>query len=113
MKRISPEEYQDFTLSTWIGNDTEIASELRVVCGVAEEAGEIAGKIKKWHRGDYGDDAEAFRADVQAEMGDLLWYVAMLHNLYDMTLEETMIQNVEKLLDRQSRDVIKGSGDGR
>ncbi len=113
MKRITTEEYQNFTLSTWIGSDSEIASELRVVCGLAEEAGEVAGKVKKWHRGDYGDDVGAFRADIQAELGDLLWYTAMLHNIYDMTLEETMIGNVEKLVDRQSRKVIKGSGDDR
>jgi len=113
MKRITTEEYQNFTLSTWIGSDSEIASELRVVCGVAEEAGEIAGKVKKWHRGDYGDNVDAFRADIQAEMGDALWYIAMLHNIYDMTMEETMVQNVEKLVDRQSRNKIQGSGDDR
>jgi len=113
MKRITTEEYQDFTLSTWIGNDSSTESELRLVCGMAEESGEVAGKIKKWYRGDFGDDADRFRSDLQAEMGDLLWYVAMLHNLYDMTLEETMIMNVEKLLDRQSRDKIQGSGDVR
>lgn len=113
MKRITTEEYQDFTLSTWIGSDDPVASELRVICGVAEEAGEVAGKVKKWHRGDYGDDVESFRRDIQAEMGDLLWYVAMLHNHYDMTMEDSMIANVEKLVDRQSRKVIQGSGDDR
>lgn len=113
MKRITTEEYQDFTLSTWIGNDSATESELRLVCGVAEEAGEVAGKVKKWHRGDYNDDVESFRRDVQAEMGDLLWYVAMLHNHYDLVMEDSMVQNVEKLLDRQSRSVIKGSGDAR
>ncbi len=112
-KNISLEEYQDFTLSTWVGSDSQIESELRAVLGISEKAGEVAGKVKKWLRGDYDDNPKAFRADIQAELGDLLWYVALLHNIYDMTIEETMIGNVEKLLDRQARGKIKGSGDER
>lgn len=112
-KEITLEEYQDFTLSTWEESDSQIASELRIVCGVAEEAGEVAGKVKKWHRGDFDNNADSFRSAVQAELGDLLWYVTMLHNLYDMTLEDTLVMNVEKLISRQQRDKIKGSGDAR
>ena len=110
---ISVEEYQAFTLTTWDNEGTGIEGEMRCVLGVNEEAGEVAGKVKKWLRGDYKENAEQFRNEIQKELGDLLWYTAMLHNIYDMDMAETMTQNVTKLLDRKERGVIKGSGDER
>lgn len=76
--------------------------------GLASEAGEFAGKIKKGIRdGDFDKEAAA------AELGDVLWYVAMAaHELgYDLT--DIAYNVVNKLRDRQKRDVIKGSGDNR
>lgn len=45
--------------------------------GAISEAGEVAGKYKKWLRGDYGSWI-AFRSMVKYEIGDVLWYIAML-----------------------------------
>ena len=112
-KRINLEEYQAFTISTWSEAETSEIAEMRCVLGITEEAGEVAGKVKKWLRGDYNGDVEQFRQDIQKELGDLLYYIAQLHNIYDMTLEESLIMNVEKLLSRLERNTIKGSGDDR
>lgn len=43
--------------------------------GIIEESGEIAGKIKKFKRGDYTQ--EQFRVQIGKEIGDLCWYLVL------------------------------------
>jgi NTP pyrophosphatase (non-canonical NTP hydrolase) len=57
-------------------------------------------------------DAEQF-ADFKKELADVIWYIAVLADSLGLSLDELMQQNVEKLADRQKRNVIKGSGDNR
>jgi NTP pyrophosphatase (non-canonical NTP hydrolase) len=94
--------------------------------GLAGEAGEVAGKIKKLDR-DYnilsmGDiekegislkEIEPKIKAIKDELGDCLWYLAVLADTLGTSLEVVAIQNVEKLLSRKERGVIKGSGDER
>lgn len=76
--------------------------------GLASEAGEYAGKIKKALRdGEFDDEAAA------AELGDVLWYVAMAAHELGYGLEEVAHSVVKKLRDRAERDVLKGNGDNR
>jgi NTP pyrophosphatase (non-canonical NTP hydrolase) len=75
--------------------------------GLASEAGEVAGKIKKWLR---EDDYDAYIAD---ELGDVLWYMTMLGDELGYSLDEIMERNIAKLQDRQARDQLQGSGDER
>jgi len=75
--------------------------------GLASEAGEVAGKVKKWIRDDHCGPGIAH------ELGDVLWYVAMIADEYGYSLEEIVQLNVAKLRDRQERGVIQGSGDER
>lgn len=76
--------------------------------GLASEAGEYAGKIKKGIRdGEFDDQAAA------AELGDVLWYVAMAAQELGYSLEEVAHGVVNKLRSRKERDAIKGSGDNR
>jgi len=76
--------------------------------GLASEAGEFAGKIKKGIRDGSFDDIGA-----AAELGDVLWYVATAAHELGYTMDEIAHGVVSKLRDRQKRDVIKGSGDNR
>lgn len=76
--------------------------------GLASEAGEYAGKIKKGIRdGTFDDKAAA------AELGDVLWYVATAAHELGYELDEIAHGVVKKLRDRAARNVIQGSGDNR
>lgn len=54
--------------------------------GLVNEAGEVAGKIKKKIRGDYDGLDTQFVQDVKGEIGDCLWYLFGLFTLADMPL---------------------------
>lgn len=75
--------------------------------GLASEAGEVCGVIKKWVR----DDAPL--NDLHAELGDVLWYIARIADELGWDIEELFKANQKKLQDRKERNVISGSGDTR
>lgn len=81
--------------------------------GLAGEAGEVAEHAKKAIRDDGGLVNEERRAAMAKELGDVLWYVAQLATELGLDLEEIAKQNLEKLLSRQRRGVLSGSGDER
>jgi NTP pyrophosphatase (non-canonical NTP hydrolase) len=81
--------------------------------GLANEAGEVAGKIKKIFRDKNGAIGKSERAALQAELGDVLWYLSQVCTELDISLEQVAQANLAKLLDRQERGVIQGEGDNR
>jgi NTP pyrophosphatase (non-canonical NTP hydrolase) len=81
--------------------------------GLANEAGEVAGKIKKIFRDKEGVIGEAEREALKAELGDVLWYLAQVSTELDLSLDDIAEYNIAKLLDRQVRGKIKGDGDNR
>lgn len=86
---------------------------MHLVLGLVGEAGEIAEKVKKLVRDKNSDLAPLDRDDMAAEIGDVLWYAAVLANFLGLSLNEVAQPNVDKLADRQRRAVIGGSGDSR
>jgi NTP pyrophosphatase (non-canonical NTP hydrolase) len=82
--------------------------------GIASEAGEVAGKMKKWIRdGDAKMTEEEWRNAMASEIGDVLWYAARLADELGLSLSQIAEDNMDKLLDRKARGVIGGSGDNR
>ena len=77
--------------------------------GLCGEAGEVAEKIKKVFRdkGKFSDE------DILKELGDVLFYVTALSNVFGGNLQKIMEMNMAKLDDREQRGVLKGSGDNR
>lgn len=81
--------------------------------GLAEEAGEVAGKFAKAVRDNNGViDSERKEAIIK-ELGDVCWFVAELSTLLNVSMEEVMQKNIDKLDSRRNRGVIHGSGDDR
>jgi NTP pyrophosphatase (non-canonical NTP hydrolase) len=81
--------------------------------GLCGEAGEVAEKVKKMVRDDAGALTEERRAALAHELGDVLWYVAQVATEAHLDLEEIALENLDKLLSRQERRVLAGSGDER
>ena len=81
--------------------------------GLAGEAGEVAEHAKKAIRDDGGTVSDERKEAMSKELGDVLWYVAQLATELDLNLDEIAAQNLEKLLSRQQRGVLSGSGDDR
>jgi NTP pyrophosphatase (non-canonical NTP hydrolase) len=81
--------------------------------GLCGEAGEVAEKVKKLVRDDFGVLTAERRAALSMELGDVLWYVAQIATEADLDLEAIAAGNLAKLRDRHARHAINGSGDDR
>ena len=87
--------------------------------GLANEAGEVLGKLKKLIRdNDVRFDGNSKitdqqRADLGAELGDVLWYISNLSRDLGLPLNDIAAMNLEKLQSRQERGTLGGSGDNR
>jgi len=81
--------------------------------GLTNEAGEVAGKIKKIFRDKGGLIGEAEREALKGELGDVLWYLAQVCTELDLSLDDVARHNLEKLFSRLERGKIGGDGDNR
>ena len=82
--------------------------------GLAGEAGEVANKVKKLIRD--GEDVEGFelkKIAIASEIGDVLWYCAMMAKEVGVPLNTIMQENLSKLHSRKERGTLQGSGDDR
>lgn len=83
------------------------------VLGLAEEAGEVVGKIKKALRDDNGIISEERKQAIKKELGDLTWYISAECSELGLTLEEVIQENIKKMFNRRQRGTLHGSGDDR
>lgn len=102
------DEYQEKAIATAVPKASNLTY---MVVGLANESGEVAGKLKKILRGDRSID-EA-REDIKAELGDVLWYVSGAAAKIGVPLSIIAEENIAKLQDRKERGVIQGDGDKR
>lgn len=63
--------------------------------GIAGESGDVAGCIKKTFS--HGNDQTA---GIKENLGDTLWYIAMICNFFNWNLEDVLNENAEKLRKR-------------
>ena len=83
------------------------------VLGLANEAGEVAGKLKKLIRGDELPPGPSWVDIIGDELGDVLWYVAQVCEELGISMQTVAENNLKKLSSRAERGVLKGSGDKR
>ena len=81
--------------------------------GLTGEAGEVANKVKKIIRDGSDSKDEKLVSEIKAEIGDCLWYIAVLANDFDIKLSDIASTNLEKLANRKKNNTIHGSGDAR
>jgi NTP pyrophosphatase (non-canonical NTP hydrolase) len=111
MKNI--DTYQKRTGDTDSSNTCTKPAYLYYVLGMCGEAGEAAEKIKKLMRNKKGKIDDEFLEDIKGELGDQMWYIARLANLFGMKMSEVTAYNIKKLKSRKERGVLKSKGDKR
>jgi len=122
LKNLTFDEYQACARETAIYPDMRLAEDppavvtrglLYTVLGLADETGEIAGKVKKIMRDKHSMLDETDVKSLKKELGDVCWYLAMAAYELDINLGDVAKLNVEKLASRKQRGVLGGSGDER
>jgi len=115
MAGMTLDEYQRGALTT--ASFPASARLLYPALKLAGEAGEVAEKVGKlmrdegWTPGTELSDTQ--RDALSKELGDVLWYVAVLASDLGVALETVASTNLAKLASRKERGVIGGSGDER
>ena len=119
-------EYQQQAMTTCL---PEAENFSYMMLNLVGEVGEFAGKVAKAIRKGQvkmktnGNPCPAISAKMQdvidyndalkKEAGDILWQLSGLCSVMGWRLEDIAQQNLDKLADRKSRQVIDGSGDNR
>ena len=108
---LNANEYQYWTHSTAIYPEAGTGSDMEIFylsLGLTSEAGEIAGKVKKYIR-----DGKLDPGAIAYELGDVAYYLARLADAMGYSFEQIMDINVSKLEKRKAAGTLRGSGDVR
>jgi NTP pyrophosphatase (non-canonical NTP hydrolase) len=79
-----------------------------VAFGLLEEAGEVAGKLKRKYR-----EGEFDITEIAKELGDVLGYLTCICNELNISLVDVANMNYKKLMKRKEAKTLVGSGDNR
>jgi len=107
------DDYQKQAITTNLSKEDQFKELMQQVLGLADEAGEVQAIFKKWIRDQNADIAQLDRGNVKKELGDVLWYIAVIAHDLGISFDDLAQTNLEKLASRHQRGVIGGSGDNR
>ena len=96
VKRIEA-TYMDFTRRT--AKYPKRREKEYLMLGLMNEAGEVGGAYKKEIR-DRVDNTEL----IIDELGDVLWYLQRLADVYGLTISQLMVNNMDKLFNRMTTE---------
>ena len=98
----SPDAIQRQALLTWYGDDTSIREQqIHASLGLAGETGELIDMLKKHF---YKPGREASQEQVKDELSDVLYYVAILSNLWGFSIDDMVSHLAIKLADGHGWD---------
>jgi NTP pyrophosphatase (non-canonical NTP hydrolase) len=107
------DEYQQQALTTNLSKEDRFKELMQQVLGLGDETGEVLAVFKKWIRDQEADPGKLDIEHLTKELGDVLWYLAVITHDLGISLDEIARVNVEKLEDRRQRGTLSGSGDHR
>lgn len=109
------EAFVECGVSSKHGTDWLGMSYLYPVLALAEEAGEVAGKVAKYVRKSNSEipSYEQLKEDVLKELGDVAYQLSESARQFGFSLQDVIDANVSKLTDRADRGVLVGEGDNR
>lgn len=107
------DEYQIQAITTNLAKEDKFQELIQQVLGLADEAGEVQAIFKKWIRDQDADFSKLDKEMIKKEMGDVLWYIAVIADDLDISLDELAESNLAKLASRKQRGTLSGSGDDR
>ena len=96
--------YTDFTRKT--ARYPKRREKEYLMLGLMNEAGEVGGAFKKEIR-DRIDNTDL----IIDELGDVLWYLTRLCDVYDIKLSELMVNNMDKLFNRMTPEQVQAYHD--
>ena len=105
--------YQIATKSTAIYPSDFRTAVVYTSLGLASEAGEVAGKVKKAIRDEDGVFSQDRIEMISEEIGDVLWYCARLADELGLDLNDIARMNLDKLNLRKAVGKLGGDGDRR
>lgn len=109
--RITPEEYQeqlnDIQKSFKVFNTPNCLS--AYVTGLAGETGEVCEIFKRFFR----EGLEPDKLTLKKELGDVIAYAVCLASFYDISFDDILLSNIEKLHSRQQNNTLEGKGSDR
>lgn len=92
-KKMAGDEYQKLAMRTCSIPRNQNVSMLRhAVFGLCSEAGEVAGLLQKEYQGHIFD-----REHMKKELGDCMWMIAEACTALDISLDDVMQTNIDKL----------------
>lgn len=97
-----------FTADWYLGKSkTDIGGVFNACLGLSGEVGELNDMVKKW----VFHEKELDETHLKKELGDVMWYVAMMCKSMGWELDDVLQMNIEKLQARypDGFDVVKAN----
>lgn len=112
---MTPKQYEKMRITTdlVVDRDDPIVQKMYYALGLGGESGEVQEKIKKLYRDSNGSYNGVFVAELEKELGDVIWYIVGLANSFGIPFNDILETNIKKLQDRKNRGKINGNGDNR
>lgn len=107
------DDYQSQAITTNLRNKDRLLELMQQVLGLGDESGEVLAIFKKWIRDDGADFEKLNIENIKKELGDILWYIAVVADDLKIDMNDIAEFNLKKLADRKNRGVLGGSGDNR